>query len=220
MAINTRFVVTSDGHWGSSDGTDGYQAAHNEALSHIDTIHNERSIDFLVHNGDLVEDDETLHSDVITNYFDQLPTGVDWYPVFGNHDWCTETEWENHYGRSRDYTFEYGNYGFIVVRTGASRDYMDWQKADATFIENSIDGFSGKDGVFVFHHIPPWATDQNSDDVVTQYQRDLVKGVFLGHHHQYNDREIRDNVRYYYCCLIGDERLDSPRGFRVFDIME
>lgn len=223
-----RFVVVSDGHYNQDAA---FPPLHDDALARIDEIHNERSIDFVVHNGDIVHDDETEHQTVIDNFFSKLPTGVPWYPVFGNHDWATDAEWQDFYGQPKQHTFEpHPDYGCIITNTGTDRS-AGFQSADSTFVKNQIDAFEadGKQGVFVFQHIAPFTdTDVvgvDSPDVREQFDRDIVKGVFLGHNHEKGWTEVRGGTRYHYVCRIGGEdgtgvtnRPILSKGLRVFDV--
>ena len=228
--IELRFVVVTDGHWGQEAEIDGetrtYQEVHEDALNRIEQIHAEREIDFVVNNGDIVHDDETLHSEVKANFFDELPTGVDWYVVFGNHDWATDDEWEDVYNQPKQHTFEYGEYGFIITETGEPRT-DDWYCADADWLENQIDGFSDKEDVFVFNHIAPdddWDyTGVNCPDVRSQFQRDEVKAVLLGHNHEENTVQTHDGVQYAYASRVGGYEPTQGAidlGLRIVDIDE
>lgn len=226
MTIHTRLAVVTDGHWGDDpNGTSkSYQELHDDMLDRINIIHNNHPIDYLVHNGDLVYDDETLHSDVITNFFDRLPAGIDWYPVFGNHDWATDDEWKDYYGVSKSYTFENDLYGFVVAETGQPRDSEsagNYTGADARWLESAIDGFADKENVFVFMHIAPFNdTDQygtDDPDVRTQLARDEVRVTFLGHNHDKNGVETNDGGTYAYCGRYGGFS-DTTLGLRLVDL--
>lgn len=220
--VELRFVVVTDGHWNS-----GYEYQHSQALDLIDQIHDEREIDFIVHCGDIVSDDETVHETVIDEFFSKLP--ADYYPVYGNHDWATEDEWQDYYGLPFRYTWEAGDYGCISTNTGTPSRDSDWTAADASWIEDQIDGFSGKDGVFVFQHVAPFEETDivglDMPDVREQIGRDEVVACFLGHNHQKNIREDHDGGRYFYANSIGGVReAEQPYeveddGLRVFDVV-
>ena len=225
--IKTRFVVVTDSHWNQDQS---YNDNLTGSLSLINDIHQEREIDFVVHNGDIVHDDENDHQEVINQFFSDLPVSSDdWYVVFGNHDWSTDSEWQSDYGQSKQHTFEYGDYGFIITNTAEPRT-SDWYCADPNWIEDQIDGFSDKNGVFVFQHIPPFYDDDEEHvgvdcpDVRAQFARNEVKGVFLGHNHDKNWVENWDGGKYLYCNRIGGSDLSggvydpAEYGLRVFDI--
>lgn len=248
QTIDFRIVVVTDGHWGSdrADYTqwpdyEDWEDLHNDALNRISAIHTDQEVDLVIHNGDAVHDDHALHSELITNFFDKLPTGVSWEITYGNHDWSTETEWQNTYGHSNFRHAEtYGNYGFLFPNAGgapgtASFDPEVQNNIDVNWIESELDSFEsqGVDGVFVSHHVPPftdnddWGVDL--PDVRTQYARDIVRAVFLGHNHEKNFVESKYGTKYVYASRIGGadgtssngHSIDTPDGFgvRVFDIM-
>lgn len=224
-------MVVSDGHWNQDQE---YQDNHDDALNRIQTIHNDDPLDFLVYNGDIVDDDEAVHLTVINEFFEELPSDIDWYPVFGNHDWSTDEEWEADYGVPKNYTFEYGDYGFIVAETGVPRDAEgpgEYTGADAAFIGDEIDRFEadGKEAVFVFMHISPADTNDDpyasdSADVREELQREIVEATFIGHWHNENRVRIFDDIRYIYANRIGGTDLSSDSseyidwGLRLFDI--
>jgi len=226
-----RFAVVSDGHWGQQATINGdspdYEDLHDDVLSRISNIHDRRPIDFVVHCGDIVHDDETLHSEVIDKFFDELPGGIDWYPVYGNHDWSTESEWQDDYGVPWDLTFEYGDIGGIIVGTGEPQTSPGWgsyQPPDVGFLKSAIDDFADKDEVFVFIHVPPvgarrlgFAYDSDSPAVVEQFQRDEVSAVFTGHIHNRNKIIVRNGVKYVYCCRFGGTDTGSNSNLWISD---
>lgn len=243
--IHRRLVIVSDGHWGQS--SQDSQTLHNQALDRIHQIHDEREVDALIHAGDIVHDDETLHQAVIDNFFDELPIGVDWYPVFGNHDWTTDEEWEDIYGIPKDYTFEVGDYGFVVADCGDPRDASSRAPADVDWIEQQIDSFvsNGKEGVFVCCHFPHADIGSQSvgddhpeeaEEFRQQIKRDDVICCFTGHWHEQNgiiSSHEFDGGRWVFPCRIGgsdvvstwgqetgnDDQIEEL-GIRVFDISE
>ena len=224
--IDFRFVVVSDGHWGTppEDTEKTYQELHSDSLSRINSIHNEREIDLLINNGDMVHDDETYHQELIDNYFSELPSGIDWYPAMGNHDWATDSEWQNYYGQSKQQSFSYGDYAFIIMSPGEPRD-TNWYCGDSDWLESEIDSYENKDQIFVFHHIPPdedteWSPDFGVDcpDIRQQVSRPEVTACFCGHDHRENGLINYDGGTYLFSGRFGSYNTDSPIGLRVVDI--
>lgn len=232
-----RFVVITDGHWGKdnpeedhaafpSDGDRGltYRETHDRALEQIRTLHADQPVDCLIANGDIVHDDERLHDELIDDFFEELPSAIDWYPTFGNHDWCTDEEWETIYGHPKQHTFEVGPYGFILCRTGIPRTarHDAPANADPTFIETAIDDFEAadKDAVFGFQHIPPFDRYAGNDmpAVREQWEREIVPAVFCGHNHRNNINLWWDEQRYFQNELIGNRLVRVRRGIRVVDV--
>lgn len=224
-----RFVVISDGHWGNEpEGTEkSYQELHDEMLDRLEAVHSDRPIDFLVHNGDIVHDDEDLHQEVIDNFFSELPREIDYYVVYGNHDWSTEGEWRDAYSQPKQHSFEYGDYGFIITNTARERS-DEYACADSEWLGKQIDKFSDKNGVYVFSHIAPFTdTDYvgvDCPDVRYQLARDEVVATFLGHNHEKNIVEENDGGTYAYTCRFGGYEPDKSEyeieelGLRVLDI--
>lgn len=219
-----RFVVITDGHWGHDPSAD--RQTHAQAREQIESLHAERSIDFLVANGDIVDDGVRFHEQLIDEFFQTLPSEIEWYPTFGNHDWAPDAAWESAYGHPKQHTFEIGSYGGILCETGLVRDPGHGPEADADpdFIEEAIDEFQaqGKAAVFGFQHIPPYPIAGGNDmpAVRDQWRRDIVEGVFCGHNHR-NNRPFRvDDQTYFQSELIGNRFVGVERGFRIVDIAE
>ena len=231
--LDFRFIVMTDLHWGQESEYE--ENLINDALPLIQELHNQYPFEFLIANGDIVHDDETLHQEIINQFFSELPQDLDWYPVFGNHDWSTDTEWQNDYGISKQHTFETQDYGFIITETGVERDSEEpenYTGSDPGFIENSIDGFTDKEGVFIFQHISSLETEDDyyaapDSQVRQQFARDEVKMVFHGHHHGINTTREIENAFYSYGCRIGGVDLTDGNGevlddwgFRVVEVYE
>lgn len=229
--MTVRFAVVTDGHWGDPpEGTSKtYQELHDDMLSRISTIHNNTPLDFVAHNGDIVHDDETLHQDVIDNFFSELPSGIDYEVAPGNHDWANDPEWNSYYGHDKQHTFEVGNCGFIITDTGDA-DVGTGTCADANWLETQIDGFADKDEIFVFNHIAPFTDTDiaglDCPDVRTQLARDEVTATFLGHNHEKNIVEDNSGGTYAYCCRFGGYDPNATPysieklGLRVVEVSE
>lgn len=226
--VDFRFVVVTDGHWGSNRVDygkwaeyDDWEDLHNAALNRIDKIHAEREIEVVVHCGDIVHDDHDLHQEVVDNFFNELPTDK-WYPVYGNHDWSTEDEWEDVYGHGWQHTFKHGDYGFVIAETGSPAESTSRSAADADWIEAQLDEFEsgGKDGVFAFQHVGPYEFDGlgiDMPDVREQYERDIVKGVFCGHNHGLNTTHRHvEGQPYIRCSRMGG--IDNPGEKRIKEV--
>ena len=227
-----RFVTIADVHWNQSSD---FESNALDALDLIHDLHDDDPIDFVAVVGDIVDDDEDAHHDVREEFFDELPSGVDWYPVAGNHDWATDSEWEDAYDKPKQQTFEYGDYGFICTDTSEPRT-AEFQEADADFIENGIDEFSDKDGVIIFNHTAQYGdeaeiwgdrTDDHAVDapeVVEQFEREEVLAVYQGHNHDINQMVEYNGTKYIYCCLVGgfrsvdDDWSEVDYGLRVTDL--
>ena len=232
---DVRFAIVTDGHWGGQ--ISDWEQKHDETLANIESVHSNQPIDFLVHDGDLVDgsgevdDVDQAHQEVITNFLSELPFN-EYYAVQGNHDSNhsqTGSYWEDTFGHPKDHTFTKSGYGFYVVDPQGS----GWDTPPASHVESVLDDLSHTDGVFVFQHVAPfddtdWAGDDNPD-LREQYARDDVLAVFLGHEHNKNFRESREDPtgqRYYYCSrgAAADHNDDSSfedideLGFRLVEV--
>ena len=237
--ITQRLVVVTDGHWGEDPNDFGYgegewDETHDDALTRINAVHDEREIDYLVHNGDIAEsdpDDEDMtphdaHEEVIEHFFDELPSGIEWHVVNGNHDYVTESEWQSLYGQDFQHAFDINDsYGGICTNTGGPVEDSDYSAADAGWLEDQIDSFNneGRRSI-VFQHVAPFTDDQfgiDMPDVRDQIGRDEVVCCFLGHNHGRNTLMTVEAGRYIYASRIGGQE-HTPNidayGIRVFDL--
>ncbi|CAI49050.1 phosphatase domain protein [Natronomonas pharaonis DSM 2160] len=228
--VKYRFVVVSDSHWGHNYqgdyGPQGWVEAIERAKDEIEAVHDEREIDLLFHNGDIIHNDPEDHFTVIEEFFSELPDPIEWYPVMGNHDLLPGEEWEAVYDIPKDYTVELGEYVFIICDTAEPGDPGGRPGADVDFLRSQIDAFADKAGVFVLMHIPQTSAEGGSGDpdaVRAQLARDPVTATFFAHRHGKNEvQQLNSNNdrTVCYCPLIGDERPHVQRGFRVVDVIE
>lgn len=229
--MTVRFVVGSDGHWGRSDGEVGYEAAHQEVLSSIEQLHEDRPVDFFVYNGDLINtpayegmdhDPAHYHEAVRDQFLEALPDGIDWYVTHGNHDRLAAEQWEAIYGQPKKDTFEVGEYGFVLAATGNPADSSDYTGPDPDWLGTAIDELSHTRDVFAFQHIQPFdhlrSAGADMPAVRAQYRRDEVAAVFVGHDHHSNDTVACEGVPYVFCCLVGDTRPHVERGVRIVEL--
>ena len=240
--ISLRFAIVSDGHWGSNDSREDderfpdseptdltYEEAHEEAKLLLNEINNEREIDFLVLLGDNVHDNRTRHSELIEKFVDRLDFtggtegGDTFFGAFGNHDWSYDDEWEADYGHPKNYSFTKGDYGFTIAGTG--RPNGGSASANWEFIEQELDKLEENvKSVFCFQHIQPSEYLQSGMDmpgVRWQYARDIVGGVFVGHGHAENDLFVTsEGAPVFNCPPLGNNKVYSPRGLRIVDIID
>lgn len=238
----TRFVVITDGHWGSDRadwnelGFDGYEDAHDQVRQNIEEIHAEREIEFIAHCGDATHDDSDLWPGFREEFLDGLPVANDdIYCAKGNHDFANEQDWLDTFGHHPQHSFEYGDYGFITTNTGAEVGDGDQGRsnestsADAGFLQSEIDAFAddGKRGVIVFQHIAPYDDSGSfplndefgveSPDVREQFARPIVKAVFMGHNHPKDFREHHDGQTYIYTSRIGGIDIADNTRYREIE---
>ena len=100
--IKLRFAIASDGHYGQS-GTD-FKNDHENLIRWINQSHDNRPIDLVIFNGDLVHDQPALLKVVKSNYFDRLK--MPYHAIPENHDHADAEIWQSVFGYPDNYTFE------------------------------------------------------------------------------------------------------------------
>lgn len=228
-----RFAVVSDGHinWDA-----GNESQHNTAASTISDWHNTEPLDFLVYNGDMHQDTEALDT-IHAEFFDLLPSDLDRYVSYGNHEYVDPDVWPDEFGHETWHSFTVphdagGEFGVLIVQSAtAASDGHDFSTTSSCpnelnpgWIENELDAMeaNGVDGVFVFCHVSPDGDHQSSNecpDTKTQFQRDIVKIVFCGHWHTENGERIKDGIRYHFTNHLGD-RGDGVEGIRLVEVKQ
>lgn len=170
-----RFVVVSDGHYGSTRTSNNLDANNTDGERDEDlknyildvqdtgTDTEEEPFDFLIYNGDLVHDDPDWLSEVRENLLEEIEDEIDWHiGGHGNHDYATESEWNDEFGIDRNHKFEIGDYGFICPNSAQSDgtrkcpaefNSTSSEEVDQEFIEDAFQEFEDKEGVFIVSHI-------------------------------------------------------------------
>lgn len=235
-----RVVAVSDGHINYDTGN---EQEHRDAADAINNWNNDEPIDLLVHNGDLHQSDEDLAT-VRSEFFDRLnDSNYEWYVTYGNHEYINVDDWEDEFGHTPWEAFKVPyrgrytdkNLGVLIVQSATDYDDgagHDFSSEDACpdninpgWIEERLDEFENDEtvqGVIVFCHVPPrdeWGSDGNCFDTETQFQRDIVDAVFVGHRHTENDVEDFNGVEYHFTNHLGD-RGDGVEGIRLFELEE
>jgi len=228
-----RFAVVSDGHINYESGN---ESQHNTAASTISDWHNSEPLDFLVYNGDLHQDTEALDA-INTEFFDRLPSDLDYYASYGNHEYVDPDVWPDEFGHETFHSFTVSGgpkteFGVLIVQSATAAS--DGHEFDTTascptelnpgWIENELDTMeaNGVEGVFVFCHVSPDDEHEFSNecpDTKTQFQRDVVKIVFCGHWHSENGERIKDGIRYHFTNHLGN-RGSGVEGIRLVEVTE
>lgn len=142
----------------------------------------ERGLDFFISNGDLVHDNPS-YLQTVKNKFDEV--GVPYYVTYGNHDRATEEHWADVWGHGRSTHFTHGNYAFILPCT--SDESGARLPADHVWVNEKLDYYANKKGVFVITHVPQTKRWRNSPDAykvrtVLKKSRNLI-GIICSHVH-------------------------------------
>ena len=234
MSIAHRFACLSDFHYGSAVAgvsEEVNNAALTTNLAALATFHASKPIDKLFVLGDLVTNEPEDLSAVKT----QLDaTGISYEVSYGNHDRMALTDWATLWGKSLDYSFSVGDFGFIVLRSGSPTGTDPWDfvtPPSATAIATEAAKYTNKTGVFVLTHVSMYDDLTSSipdQDGVTAARAalkaiDNLRAVFVGHRHDYNYGYDGDGMKFYGDGKFGavwDEDANKYPCFRVVEISD
>lgn len=181
-----KFITASDGHYGQPD-TD-FETSHRQL---IEAINQEKDVDFVIFNGDLIHDDPIWMPEV-KKVYDTL--SIPYYTNKGNHDKVSEKIWEEIWGRPSDFAFvSKENHGIILCN--CSNEAGEYLCADAGFLKSKLEEFSSLSHVFIFIHISQndWTRHGISCDeildMIASYPN--VKATFHGHDHDVDGIMLR-----------------------------
>ncbi|GAA0878199.1 hypothetical protein GCM10009119_11670 [Algoriphagus jejuensis] len=177
-AASLRFITASDGHYGQPD-TD-FESSHRQLIA---AINQEKNVDFVVFNGDLIHDDPKWMPEV-KKVYDTLKTP--YYTTRGNHDRVSEAAWAQIWGRS-------ANYGFVskdqhgIILASSSNEKGEYLCVDVGFLKSQLEAYKDLSHVFLFVHISQ--NDWTRHGVPCEEVLNLIasypnlKATFHGHDH-------------------------------------
>ncbi len=161
------FIVMSDIHFGVS----GAESRVSTSLKNI--YGNTSDVDALILNGDLTNNGNLAQYQKMTavmNNYDIVPEYVPRYFIMGNHEWYTNDgnssmDNYNSLGVEHNKYFDIKGYPFVYIgMSGGNED--DYSEESLLFLQQSLDDatkrYPGKP-IFVFQHIPPYATVQGTN---------------------------------------------------------
>ncbi len=161
------FIVMSDIHIGVS----GSEQKVSTSLKNI--YENTSDVDALIINGDLTNNgnlEQYQKMTAVINNYDIIPDYTARYFVMGNHEWHTSDgngsmNNFNSLGVEHDKYFDIKGYPFIYIGM-SGRNEDDYSEESLKFLKESLDDatkrYPGKP-IFVFQHIPAYATVQGSN---------------------------------------------------------
>ncbi len=173
-----KFIVASDGHYGQPNTA--YAKSHSDLLK---AVAEEKDVDFMVINGDLIHDQPEFLAQV-KQVYDQLP--FPYFTVRGNHDRISLEEWQEHWGYPTNHGFRLkNNFGFLIL--DSSNEAGDYLCVDTSFAEAQLKSMADLAAVFVFVHISQqdWTKHGKSCPEFLSLigHTPNVKAVFHGHDH-------------------------------------
>jgi hypothetical protein len=210
-----KFIIASDGHFGQPN-TD-FEGSHKML---IEAIHQEGLVDLVVFNGDLIHDDPKWMPEV-KKVYDTLR--VPYYPVKGNHDRISESEWEKIWGIPADYAFiVQEKYGFILANS--SNKAGDYLCVDLDFLQRNLEAFKTLPMVFICIHISQndWTRHgvacQEILNLIASYSN--IRAVFHGHDHDVDGIMLNQKKPYLWSGHFGGSWGSPFPGYRVCEVGE
>ncbi|HVG14739.1 MAG TPA: metallophosphoesterase [Chitinophagaceae bacterium] len=215
--IKLRFATASDGHYGQP-GTE-YVADHNRMVDWLNKEKENRGLDFVVVNGDIIHDDPLYFPDVKASW-DKLQTR--YYVTHGNHDMTSEAAWQKLWGIPFDHAFETKDSGIIILNTADEKGKYIGPDTDKT--KALLNNYRSKEKVFVFMHITPvkWTTHGiDRPDIIALFnaQKNL-KAVFHGHDHDVDGMQEKEGKYYFWDGHVAGNWGTSYKGYRVVEVLK
>lgn len=217
-----RFAIGTDHHYGAYEINN--LTSDQRMQLFVKTINNEHKINplnFLITNGDNVNDDSALLSP-FKSHLDNLV--IPYHVVFGGHDVCEEEQWKNLFGYGRNFDFEIGEYAFISINNWDGRgthSYWDESEADNVWLQNKVNQYSNKKGILLFAHFITESAHPNTWNIIKRTKN--IKGVFYGHIHDFN-RKILDNIWVHrsghWSAPDGSAFEKSPYSYRIVELYD
>lgn len=177
------------------------QRFYDETEDFVKSINQYDHIDFVIHAGDisdfgLAQEFQWIHEIMSKVKFPYLT-------VIGNHDLLANGRkvYKEMYG-ALDYSFEYGDYKFIMLNTNSREYEFDGTIPDLMWLKNQLEDNPENKKVIVISHIPPFDGDFDPD-LEEAYATLLANDPNVlfslhGHRHSFADDEYyEDGVRYF-----------------------
>ena len=210
-----KFITASDGHWG--------QPNTNFSLSHqqlISAINQEKGVDFVIFNGDLIHDTPTLLPEVKAVY-DQLQ--VPNYATRGNHDRVDEATFLRVMGHATNHSFVVkDDYGILLL--DSSNLAGDYLCADLDYVKGVLAAYEKLSQVYVFIHISQNDWTRNGVacreflDLLAEYPN--VRATFHGHDHDLDGLMVYRNKPFLWSGHFGGSWGNPFPSYRVCEVGE
>ncbi|SDD59529.1 Calcineurin-like phosphoesterase [Algoriphagus faecimaris] len=210
-----KFITASDGHYGQPN-TD-FENSHRQL---IEALNQEKDLDFVVFNGDLIHDDPKWMS-AVKKVYDQL--SMPYFTTKGNHDRVSLLAWEQIWGRPSNFSFIHQNQVGIIL-LDCSNEKGDYLCADLEFAQSKLEEYKVLDQVFVFIHISQndWTRHgiacSEFLDLVTSFPN--VKATFHGHDHDIDGQMLYQKKPFLWSGHFGGSWGNPFPSYRVCEIGE
>ena len=223
--ILLRFIVAGDSHWGQIN--EPYKDQLNNFIKSVNSISDLQQIDYIIINGDIVNDDLSLFPSVL----DQLKTlSPPYILVPGNHDFVNDTEWMEITGNPLNHEKKIDDdFLFLLVNSSDKESGVKkgmpsshWVCADSQFIHDAVSRNKERK-VFIFIHIPqyPWvdASVYCPDIMDTISNSENVLGTYFSHAHDATQiYEYKDKI-YTFTGRIGGSGTTEPQ-YKIITVLK
>jgi len=203
-----RVIITSDMH---HVGSSKYYGVKNEDrlqlwLDSINAEHERDPIDLIIINGDVSLDhyyangaiagtymgsNKVSYTEKFMNeYVSQLPEGVPYFILAGNHEQYNNDQWKGYVGNDRQCAFSIE--GNLFIMTDNFNSYLEpnatenstYTQTDVEFVKEAMAAYPDDDVWLVSHY---FSASQESDAFNSLVKNnDRIKGLFGGHNHMNN----------------------------------
>ncbi len=236
--IRIRFLVGGDPHYGWGEN---YVSWWKEWVDWMNTEKQERGVDLLFLNGDIVHDRSDLYERIQSDHLSQL--AMPYYAIKGNHDFLAPDQtWEGIWGHPSNHIVRSGDFAFILADTSIGiNDRNHYSAASHEWLAKALDSVRTVPHVFVIMHIaqrkegvevdgyqwPQYGvghqghedTEQGEKNMAMIESHDMVRAIFHSHNHRKVDRYMSGGKPYFFCGRLGGSLLRGTtlRGYRVVE---
>ena len=233
--IAFRFAVAGDLHYAIGDYTEHAE----NMVRWFNEEREDRGLDLVFLNGDIVHDVTDRYDELIENYLTRLE--MPYYATKGNHDFLEDDQsWEGIWGYPADHVVEEGDMAFVFADTSRHDDRSNhYSAADSVWMEETLAGLAGKEHVFVVLHIaqrmegvkvdnhiwPRYGVGHQDPARAEEGERVMqslenapnVKAVFHGHNHYEAGLYLSKGKPFFFCSRIG-HTFGNAIGYRIVEI--
>lgn len=215
MEPKFKFIVASDGHYGQRDTA--FESSHRQL---IDAIHQEKDVDLVVFNGDLIHD-EPVFMPQVKKVYDTLR--IPYYTVKGNHDQVPEEDWAAIWGIPANHAFVQGSeFGFVLANS--SNQKGEYLCVDTVWLASRLMEFKALPFVFIFIHISQqdWTRHGIACEevmaLIGSYPN--VRATFHGHDHDVDGIMYHHKKPYLWSGHFGGSWGSPNPGYRICEVSE